>query len=351
MSDFNFKEYDELLNENFPEQEKIEPTIFDISGYPHYENVISNWYAFFLDEKNPHGLDSLFYTSLHQLVGQDRSFRNTTVIEREYLTNEGNRIDLLVHDGNDKGYFTKPIIIECKIYADLYNKLNDYYDSIKVSSDNDKKGLILSLHANEKPDHKQFCVRSHQQYMDMINKNLPEYIENVNIKYFTLLQDLMRNIKKLTRGSVMNESSKYYFSHAEKIDELLGIRSEANSIVIDKIYAFAARNGMKWGRSSAKDGSFNFMVNKSGAWYYIGLKGLKFTIEVWVPDEVSEETKTSIDDFLNSKKSGNKREFNKKKVLTYREYDIEEENVEKYDESIIDAVNKIEEFLGNNAPK
>ena len=42
-------EYDDIVNKPIDLASAQDPTIFDISGYPHYENVISNWYAFFFN--------------------------------------------------------------------------------------------------------------------------------------------------------------------------------------------------------------------------------------------------------------------------------------------------------------
>ena len=39
-------------------------TFMEIAGYPHYENVCSNFLAFFFDPEGPHGLGSLFLDAL-----------------------------------------------------------------------------------------------------------------------------------------------------------------------------------------------------------------------------------------------------------------------------------------------
>ena len=44
-------------------------TFMEIGGYPHYENVCSNFLAFFFDPEGPHGLDSLFLEALAGSVG------------------------------------------------------------------------------------------------------------------------------------------------------------------------------------------------------------------------------------------------------------------------------------------
>ncbi len=41
-------------------------TFFDVSGFPHYENVISNILAFFFDVNEEHGLKDLWLKSLFE---------------------------------------------------------------------------------------------------------------------------------------------------------------------------------------------------------------------------------------------------------------------------------------------
>ena len=41
----------------------------EIGGYPHYENVCSNFLAFFFNPERPHGLGSLFLDALVGSVG------------------------------------------------------------------------------------------------------------------------------------------------------------------------------------------------------------------------------------------------------------------------------------------
>ena len=42
-----------------PTHEKADETMFEICGFPHYENVVSNVLAFFFDDKNNHNLNGL----------------------------------------------------------------------------------------------------------------------------------------------------------------------------------------------------------------------------------------------------------------------------------------------------
>jgi hypothetical protein len=60
-----------LLDEfsRLPQLTRVEPTILEIAGYPHYENVASNILAFFLDPKKGHGLGRIVLESLLAAAG------------------------------------------------------------------------------------------------------------------------------------------------------------------------------------------------------------------------------------------------------------------------------------------
>jgi len=50
--------------------ETEKPTIFQISWYPHYENVASNILQFFFSPDEVHGVKELFLSSLFNLLGE-----------------------------------------------------------------------------------------------------------------------------------------------------------------------------------------------------------------------------------------------------------------------------------------
>ena len=74
-------------------------TFMEIAGYPHYENVCSNFLAFFFDPEGSHGLGSLFLDALLDSVGnagEEEGLGGNVSVEREVVTGKGNRIDLLI---------------------------------------------------------------------------------------------------------------------------------------------------------------------------------------------------------------------------------------------------------------
>jgi len=129
-----------LLETKIPELTERPLTFLGISKQPHYENVWSNIYAFFFDTKADHNLKDLFLKSLVELIVKytGKKFHLNLLFEiyREYPTNNGGSIDILL--ANEK----EAIIIENKVFHNLNNDLQDYWDSIEQV---EKQGVIFSL--------------------------------------------------------------------------------------------------------------------------------------------------------------------------------------------------------------
>ena len=79
MEDF-YQEYSELLQEfnSLPKLNKSKSnksqSIFNIAGYPHYENVASNILAFYFNPDNEHGLGNLLLHSLLSLINPEITY-------------------------------------------------------------------------------------------------------------------------------------------------------------------------------------------------------------------------------------------------------------------------------------
>jgi hypothetical protein len=95
----------------------------EIAGYPHYENVCSNILAFYLDPEEVHGLGTLVLDALARvgsIAAADEGVGGNVSVEREVITDNGNRIDILIETD------AHAILIENKIYASVENPLKDY---------------------------------------------------------------------------------------------------------------------------------------------------------------------------------------------------------------------------------
>ena len=283
-------EYDQIINEPIVLASPQDPTIFDISRYPHYEVVISNWYAFFFDPSAEHSLGDLFLQSLIEIINEyhNEFFMEDCRVEREFQTAKGGSIDMVLYQQSEEGEeFETAIIIENKIRAGLNNDLDDYYESVKVDEPNQKVGLVLSLDKIEVP-HQKFINITHEELLEVVQQNLGKYVVSARPKYIPYLQDFIYNLEQMTRPDKMQDSIKFYFERAEKIQELLTLRSHAYHHVDNDLYrVIQADADWEWGRVSSKSASFR-RYNPE-IWCYLShyeiFETKKYQLEMWLKGE------------------------------------------------------------------
>ena len=193
----NFEESELLLNEVNKIYNKIpikEKTFMEISGYPYYENVCSNILAFYLNPKEEHKLGSVLINSLIKVVknkGQkiykdiDLSHLN---IYREYTTLKGNRIDIVIQNEEIV------IGIENKIYASVYNDLEDYAKTLNKLNNNSIK-LLLSVHQElRNTTHNDFINITYSEFFKQLKQDLKSY-KQIENKWYIYLIDFINNIE------------------------------------------------------------------------------------------------------------------------------------------------------------
>ena len=122
-----------------------ELTFFNVAGYPHYENVVSNILQFFFSPKGEHGFEDLW---LKALLNSFQKNANKKIdveslyvagdIEREVYTENKKRIDILI----PLNKFV--IVIENKIYSGVNNPFEEYHNEI-VKRYPDKKIIEILL--------------------------------------------------------------------------------------------------------------------------------------------------------------------------------------------------------------
>jgi len=227
-------------------------SIFEIVGVSHKEAVNSNLLAYFLDRGEDHGLSEVFITSLSELVSTvidmpaeiDLTSDNFE-IHREYPTNAGGRIDLLIackenpysRKDSDRSKFKWAIIIENKLNASLVNDLEDYWDSVTAGS---KIGLVLSVR-EEKIKHKEFKNVFHDDLVAMVTKNLSNSLLSVDGLHFVFLKEYLHSIKAISPGigeKEMKESNsnlKAFQKHSGKVRDLLKTERKLVEFVADQL--------------------------------------------------------------------------------------------------------------------
>lgn len=220
---------DWLKHQNdLPKKRTHKETLLDIAGIDHLENHWSDIYAYFFNPKASHGLSRLFIDSLQDILCSKAEqsplmMKSFSVLRECGVQDEkGNtkRIDLLLQNEDEA------IIIENKVYAALYNRLDLYWNKPNVPEEN-KRGIVLSPWATPVKFHN-FVNITHEELAHTIENNLSAYFATANPKSLILLQDFIQNIYNVTHA--MNEEEVYfYFENREKINRLAEIRKNVVS--------------------------------------------------------------------------------------------------------------------------
>ena len=182
-----------------------EDNIFSVCGFPHYENVVSNVFAYFLRKET---FGEIILKSLFQCLNLNFNGEHVLNVLREATTDDGARIDLIIETEN------YVIAIENKIYADDENQPYDLYQKylnvkyLKKYNENNKKLVLLSMYQKEtKSKYKGIeCIL----YRDLIknienNINTFELAESKNLKDLLLFKDFINNLKNIMNYEDLNK--------------------------------------------------------------------------------------------------------------------------------------------------
>lgn len=235
-------EFEKLLN-NFkkvydPKTHLHQPSYLEICDYPgrRTEEICSRMFAFFFDTQNPHGMGTLFWDTLVDVYKEKcndvcrKEISNLSFskchAEREVPTKKG-RIDLLLSSDNCV------ICIENKLWADLDNDLDDYYEytnGIKsqrialyaiISMREDIK-VILDSKANLKY-RQEFVVIFYREFIEKLKQNLGDYLTTCSAKYFSMLLDWIQFLDY--QGGYMSVCSKgeqeFFVNNDEMLETLI----------------------------------------------------------------------------------------------------------------------------------
>ncbi len=241
MSDYQiFKDLlIKYVKQNFRKHQKQKVTFFDVTGYPHYENVASNILRFLFDTNEEHGFGDLWLKSLLEAYNKKASIKvstnylDTTKIEREYSNGSEKRIDLLID--------ARPLIvvIENKIYASVYNPFDIYtemtnnYVRDEQISDAEIVKIVLSLSKEELDISKGFINITYEELFDNVRKLWWEY--NPNERWSMFAKDFMANLQRKEGDTHMKIDEKWInfaSENGEILKELFDkIQSDINTRV------------------------------------------------------------------------------------------------------------------------
>lgn len=230
MSDskFSIDGLQELLDRyaGYEVGESTPPTLMEIAGFPHRENVYSNILAFFLDTEQDHGFGPLFVQSILAAYqakcpngwdGKDLEPDNvseTDKVEREVATEKG-RIDILIEC---------PEFVVCtenKIWSGLQNDLCEYRRHHEHHEKSAEKrpvlGIVLSpfeLGAAEKQKMNQakFVNVTYADLVRELQHRLGCCIGWRNTQYQYLLFDFIEQADQFGRRKIMTEDQNQFLN-------------------------------------------------------------------------------------------------------------------------------------------
>jgi hypothetical protein len=197
---------------SLPPSQKHEPTFMEIAGYPHYENVCSNILQFYLQPDNEHGFDSLLLDSLFTLINENVVINGQNIdVRREESTDKGNRIDLVIESDD----FV--LGIENKLFADLYNDLDDYKNYLEnkyLRKDRPVYKIVLSLDIIQPTFDNNlhgFKPITYALFFEKVIANIGSYFLTAREPHVIFLRDFIQTIQNLQRQTSMDKQRLIFF--------------------------------------------------------------------------------------------------------------------------------------------
>lgn len=233
-----YAKYDKLLSEielcgiTSLEGEK-EKNFFELAGYPHYENVVSNILRFFLDTNGAHGMKDLWLSSLlecyekkhRELFGVDKVVFSTDVldIQREYVCTDDKRIDILIELQKDI------VIIENKIYAKAINPWGTYHSTVKkkyhsILEEKEPVEILLSMKKEGKKSSSNgamFVNITYKDLLDRVQEKVGKYGDGLSYKWFVLMNEFIINLRGFTMSEQIDKEWQTFLAkNASSIQKL-----------------------------------------------------------------------------------------------------------------------------------
>lgn len=297
----------EQIITNLPELKRHNSSILEIAGFPHYENVISNFLAFYFDFNEKHGLGDLFVKSLFSALklGKEYIPSNNINVHKEVVTPNNKRIDLIIELDE------YAIAIENKIHHTLKNPLKDYENYMRLNYPDKKQlGVILSIHPVQVKARSFFKSILYHKYCQILSQQLGTYITISNSFHASFVTDFLTTLNNLKKGSTMNDEVIEYMSkHYEefvKIQEMFTIyfkeiHQKLNTLEQLLNLKKYTKSQSRWKAEWTKNRLYNVSVYNLKERYGIKNLHLKiritpkgWSIELWGTNELPEDKKVLL---------------------------------------------------------
>ena len=205
------------------------PTLMEIAGFPHWENVYSNILKFLIDTNEVHGFGSLFLRSILAAYGANcpndvspsvRSIERTDRVDREVTTKNRKRIDILIHCSD------VVICIENKIGARVSNDLAEYRRHC-AELRRSVIGIVLSPTPVSQDDESRlkengFANVMYKDLVTEVRKRMGGYLGPHNTQYQYLLFDFLEQADRLKRSIMVSEEQMKFLEFWRRNERQIG---------------------------------------------------------------------------------------------------------------------------------
>jgi hypothetical protein len=257
--ELDYEEIFEFLSLDLPQSPDEVDTFLDIAGYPHYEEVISNIYAYYLDKEAEHGFKDLFFTALCNAIKKKapEAYKSRLAYLQDWsewevyreVAVKRKRIDILLEETS--GDHPTCIMIENKIFHSLDNPLATYWSY----TDSDRKlGVVLTMRKT-RTSHEGFINITHAELLQEIKNLQGHYLETASSRDLFIVKDLIINLKQL-EGMKEHQAEllKFYQEHKEKIESVFELRTDVVQAFVNEVNSLGEnRLGLSIKYKNAKD--------------------------------------------------------------------------------------------------
>lgn len=300
MSEYKYEWITDLLK-NLPEVKGERRNFIEIAGFPHREIVISNFLAFYFDENESHNFNRSFLDSLIKLINAKLKtpIDFLSKLSGDYtVEREPDFIDILIksdQDEDENGVKDWAILIENKIHADLYNKLDKYWDSVEADN---KIGVVLSLNdvtASESykainAGRERYVNILHGEFIEVIKESLANWFMQADDRHLLFIKDFFANMENLIEKNKpqpeMESKLEEFQSYSDQIEKLGELETELLQFVAGQLFDTMEEFGFppySYGKSSRTKHflpSSNLLIknkdeeDKGGVRFFLGINEL-----------------------------------------------------------------------------
>lgn len=340
----DFNDLSEFLNTTSIPIEEESIGFLEIIRKAHNEIINSNLYSYFLSSKDSY-VSHAFLLGLLDIIkkrtGTKYNFTKHDVTTE--LPTEKGRIDIVIKD------LIAPtvIIIENKLFHNLYNPLMDYWNHFKIDKSS-KIGILLTVKPHPIPDDvkDKFINITHWEWINSVKQYL-SFSEIEEDKTKVYLEDFFNTIERLSTTYEMNESAKFFFEHASQINLACESQNEGHKFILEQYELIASKLGLQsyggdlhwknfWDENNVIDTYFTLTIDD-----IIKGDGLNYKIII----EIIREDKTHIEDIIKvfknhpqfkDKDSGENTDFYSHLLL--KDYTISLEQMNNFADYVVDNI-------------